>query len=71
MSKTKKIPVRVIHTPKDGYVVELYVAPKLLKNPATGLTPTHGIWRKIKAFGRNFKKAWECRNEELKGVGVL
>lgn len=68
---SKRIPVRVIHTQKEGYVVEMYVAPKLLKDPKSGFMPTHGIWRTIKVFGHNFNRAWKCRNEELKGVGVL
>lgn len=68
---SKRIPVRVIHTPKEGYVVEMYVAPKFLENPKSGFSPNKGIWRRIKSFGHNFKKAWECRNGELKGLGLL
>lgn len=66
--KMKRIPVRVIHTPKEGYTVELYVAPKDLVNPVTGMKPLQGTWRKIKSFGRDFVKAWACRNAELNGL---
>ena len=68
------MPVRVIHTAKDGYSVEIFVRSKELNDnlPADQIVKhSHGIWRQLRAFGRNFKKAWEYRNAELRSLGWL
>lgn len=73
MSK-KRIPVRVIHTATDGYSVEIFVQAKELNAnlPADQiLKHDHGIWKQLRAFGHNFKKAWEYRNAELQSLGWL
>lgn len=73
MSK-KRIPVRVIHTAKDGYSVEIFVQAKELNaNLPAGqiMRCSQGIWRQLRAFGHNFKKAWEYRNAELQSLGWL
>lgn len=73
MSK-KRIPVRVIHTAKDGYAVELFVQAKEL-NANLPTQPMmihyHGKWKQLRSFGHNLKKAWDYRNAELKSLGWL
>ena len=73
MSK-RRIPVRVIHTQKDGYSVELFVQAKELNAnlPASQMMRhENGIWKQLHSFGHNFKKAWDYRNAELKSLGWL
>lgn len=73
MSK-KRIPVRVIHTPKDGYTVEIFVQAKELNaNLPTQQMMRHetGIWKQLRTFGHNLQKAWAYRNAELKSLGWL
>lgn len=73
MSK-KRMPVRVIHTAKDGYSVEIFVQAKELNaNLPAGQVKKHdvGLRTQLRAFGHNFKKAWEYRNAELKSLGWL
>lgn len=73
MSK-KRIPVRVIHTVKDGYSVEIFVQAKDLNvGLPIGQIKRHGrgIWRQLRSFGHNFRQAWAYRNAELQSLGWL